>query len=57
MKTFYFYSAQTGENFGKILATSESDAVDKFAQARGHADRFAMWKAGSWEYISAEARG
>lgn len=53
MSNYQLYSAQTGSFFGQVQAASESDAVDKFAQARGHANRQAMWKAGSFEYVSA----
>lgn len=55
MKTFNLYSAQTGDSFGNVKATSESDAVDRFAQRLGYANRQAMWDDGTFHYISAYA--
>ena len=54
-RMFQLYSAQTGMLFGKVLAASEGDALDKFAQSRGWTNRAAMWAAGSCEYLSAYA--
>lgn len=50
---FQLYSAQTGREFGRVEATSERDAVEKFAQSNGWADAKAMWEAGRFEYIAA----
>ncbi len=55
MKTFRLYSAQTGSSFGTVEAVSESDALNRFAQRYGHNSVQAMWKAGCFEYVSAEA--
>jgi hypothetical protein len=55
MNTFQMYSSQTGNNYGEIDASNAAEALDKFAKARGFADRKAMWAAGRWEYISAHA--
>lgn len=58
MQTFKLYSAQTGDSWGRIDATSESDALDRFAQQRGYLDRFAMWAdRPGLEYVSAYAPG
>ena len=55
MKTFYLYSAQTGSSFGTVQATSSTDALNQFAQRYGYKSARAMWDAGSFEYVSAEA--
>lgn len=56
MRTFQLYSAQTGELFGTVQASSEGDAIDIFARRYGFENRAAMWKAGRFEYISAAPR-
>lgn len=55
MKTFHLYSAQTGSSFGTIEATSESDALDRFAQRQGFETASKMWAAGRFEYVSVGA--
>ena len=56
MQTFQLYSAQTGENRGRVEADSESAALDEFAQQRGYADRHEMWDRNQGlAYISAYA--
>ena len=44
MTTYRIVSTQTGSFFCDVEATSEGDAIDRFAQARGYADRRDMWK-------------
>jgi hypothetical protein len=51
--TFQIVSNQTGNFYGRVQATSEDNAIDQYAQARGYADRFAMWKDGRGEYLAA----
>jgi hypothetical protein len=53
MRTFKMTSAQTGMNYGSIVAETERAALDKFAQDRGYANVRAMWDAGQFEYICA----
>jgi hypothetical protein len=58
MQTFQIYSAQTGDNRGRLEADSEGDALDRFAQARGYADRHDMWDRNQGtHYLSAYAVG
>lgn len=56
MKTFHLYSAQTGASFGTVQATGVMDALNRFAKKLGYEGVGAMWKAGVFEYVSAEAR-
>jgi hypothetical protein len=49
---FRLYSAQTGDSFGQVSATSEADALERFAKARGFESCRAMWDAGRFEYVS-----
>jgi hypothetical protein len=45
MHTFQIYSAQTGDtSFGRVEATCEADALDRFALRCGHVDRIAMYR-------------
>lgn len=53
--TYQLYSAQTGSSFGQVQATSEADALDRFSQRYGFQSAKAMWAAGQFEYVSAEA--
>lgn len=54
MKFFQIYSAQTGNRYGFIEATSEGEAIDKWAQSKGHINRARMWEScPGWAYISA----
>lgn len=56
MQTFQIYSAQTGDtSFGRVEATSEAEALDRFAQRLGHADRTAMYRdSPGFQWLSAE---
>ena len=51
--TYRIVSNQTGNSFGDVSAISESDAIDKYAQQHGYADRRAMWQDGRGEYLAA----
>lgn len=54
MQTCQLYSAQTGENRGRIDADSEAHALDQFAQQRGYANRHDLWaRSQGFDYISA----
>ncbi len=55
MKTYKLYSAQTGASFGTVVASSELDALNRFAKRCGFENLIAMWKAGHFEYVSATA--
>lgn len=55
MKTFTYYSAQTGDTFGTAQAATEAEALEMWAKARGYVSCSAMWSMGRWEYISVRA--
>ncbi len=56
MKTFQIYSSQTGDtSFGRVQADSQAQALDRFAQRFGHADRIAMYRDSPvFQWVSAE---
>ena len=51
--TYQIVSTQTGNFYGRKIATSEEHALDQYAQARSYPDRHAMWKDGRGEYLAA----
>ena len=57
MSIYKLFSSQTGCYYEMQIATCISEAIDKFAQARGFDDHKSMWAAGHFEYITAEEHG